>query len=164
MFVQTHRRPKEHFRMVNTKRGKKKVIVNRGLTYREYVKRRMKDPDIKKLPFLKRLSPIAKEWKKIKSERTHMKGARIFPRYPGEFRKFRPSGPFAGDSESRERREKAEIILKASGALKPDHSLDLDKFFALGKNRMREIIDANVLPAKAKEQLRFARDVIEGSE
>lgn len=67
--MQTHRRPVQHWRVVHTKKGRKPVLVNKGMKYIDFVKKRMKDPEIQKLPFTKRMAPIAKEWNAAKAAR-----------------------------------------------------------------------------------------------
>ena len=61
--VNAHRRPAEHFRKM---KSGKVVKVNKGIKYTDYVSKRMKGPDIQKLPFLKRMGAIAKDWKELK--------------------------------------------------------------------------------------------------
>lgn len=45
------------------------MLVNKGMKYTDYVSKRMKDPEIQKLPFTKRMAPIAKEWNEAKKAR-----------------------------------------------------------------------------------------------
>ena len=61
----THRRPQEHWR--TTKSGKK-VMVNKGITWKGIVKKRLGAKDIQALPLKQRLKQIAKEYRELKKE------------------------------------------------------------------------------------------------
>lgn len=63
--MKEHRRPREHLR---TMKSGKKVLVNKGISWKGIVKKRLGAKDIQALPFKQRLKQIAKEYRELKKQ------------------------------------------------------------------------------------------------